>query len=95
VAAQVVIWHGVEERTSVGVGVTNDWLTMFSGAPMIEVALEICRRAFVAALFWGAIGLLVTPMALLVAFWQRGPYWQNVRANYVKAFEFCDPTTFL
>lgn len=62
---------------------------------MAEVVLEICRRVIGGMIFWTVIFLLVTPMALLAGLWRHGSYWQNVRANYVKAFEFCDPTTFL
>jgi hypothetical protein len=62
---------------------------------MVEVTLEICSRVIAHLIFWIIIVILVTPAVLFVAAWQRGPYWQNVRANYVKFFEFCDPTTFL
>ncbi len=62
---------------------------------MVEVALEICCRFIAHLILWIIIVLLVTPAVLLVSVWQRGAYWLNVRANYVKFFEFCDPTTFL
>lgn len=62
---------------------------------MVEVALEICYRVSAQLIFWIIIVILVTPAVLFVAAWQRGSYWKNVRANYVKFFEFCDPATFL
>lgn len=62
---------------------------------MVEIALEICRRVIAAITLWTVILLIITPVALLVALWQRGSYWPNVRMNYVKALEFCDPTMFL
>ena len=62
---------------------------------MVEVALEICCRVIAHLIFWSSIVILIAPAVLFVAVWQRGSYWRNVRANYVRFFEFCDPTTFL
>jgi hypothetical protein len=62
---------------------------------MLEIVLEVCRWVISGIIWQAIIAIVVTPAALLIAAWQRGPYWQNVRANYVKAFEYCDPTTHL
>ena len=48
---------------------------------MVEVALEICCRVIAHLIFWLIIVILITPAVLFVAAWQRGSYWQNVRAN--------------
>lgn len=62
---------------------------------MAEIVLEVCGWVISGFAFRAIIAIVVTPAALLVAAWQRGAYWQNVRTNYVKAFEYCDPTAHL
>jgi hypothetical protein len=61
---------------------------------MSEVLLEIVGNGLGRALLWVILlpisWLLATPVILLIACLQAGPYRQNVRNGYRRVFEFWD-----
>ena len=62
---------------------------------MGEFIAEICGRIIAMVFCWAILLPLVTPFILLIACWQRGKYWANVRSNYGRVLEFCDCTWFI
>lgn len=62
---------------------------------MGEFIAEICGRIIALLFCWAILLPLATPFILLIACWQRGSYWENVRSSYGRVLEFCDWTWFI